>query len=83
MTIHHSDLIEFVDAVADMRVHQRVFFRSPAGSAARHGALRAAREAERKVDQMLADINCDGYVNAFDIDPFVQCLTGGGCPACP
>ena len=24
-----------------------------------------------------ADINCDGAVNAFDIDPVVQCLTVG------
>lgn len=56
MTVHHADLVAFVDAVADMRVHQRVFFRSQAGSAARHGALRAAQAAERKVDQMLANM---------------------------
>lgn len=30
-------------------------------------------------DGMLADVNQDGSVNAFDIDPFVICLTGG-CP---
>jgi hypothetical protein len=28
------------------------------------------------------DLNCDGLVNAFDIDPFVHCLTTGDCD-CP
>jgi hypothetical protein len=27
----------------------------------------------------LGDLNGDGAVNVFDIDPFVACLTGGGC----
>jgi hypothetical protein len=27
-------------------------------------------------DRMLADCNGDGEVNAFDIDPFVELLTG-------
>jgi len=26
---------------------------------------------------MLADINGDGQINSFDIDPFVELLTGG------
>ncbi len=26
---------------------------------------------------MRGDVNCSGYVNAFDIDPFVRCLTSG------
>ncbi|MBL8880950.1 MAG: hypothetical protein JNG88_17690, partial [Phycisphaerales bacterium] len=26
------------------------------------------------------DINGDGAVNNFDIDPFVACIAGGGCP---
>jgi hypothetical protein len=26
------------------------------------------------------DLNCVGLLNALDIDPFVVCLTGGGCP---
>jgi len=26
-----------------------------------------------------ADINGDGSVNNFDIDPFVECIAGGGC----
>jgi hypothetical protein len=34
-------------------------------------------------DPMLADVNADGAVNAFDIDPFVLCLTGGGCSPRP
>jgi hypothetical protein len=30
------------------------------------------------------DVNCDGLVNAFDIDPFVQCLVHGTpTPPCP
>jgi hypothetical protein len=29
------------------------------------------------------DIDCDGLVNAFDIDWFVECLINGGCPPCP
>jgi hypothetical protein len=28
------------------------------------------------------DLNCDGLVNVFDIDPFVHCLTTGDCD-CP
>jgi hypothetical protein len=28
------------------------------------------------------DMNCDGLVNSFDIDPFVLCLTTGNCD-CP
>ena len=28
-------------------------------------------------DRMLADCNGDGVVDAFDIDPFVELLTGG------
>jgi hypothetical protein len=28
-------------------------------------------------------VNHDGAVNAFDIDPFVACLTGGGCEPLP
>lgn len=28
------------------------------------------------------DLNCDGVVNNFDIDPFVECLTTGDCD-CP
>ena len=38
----------------------------PAGYAAAHPDC----------DYMLADINGDGAVNAFDIDPFVQLLVG-------
>ena len=29
---------------------------------------------------LMADINCDGAVNAFDIDPFVKCTINHGCP---
>jgi hypothetical protein len=30
------------------------------------------------------DINCDEAVNGYDIDPFVQCLTGTVvCTPCP
>jgi hypothetical protein len=29
------------------------------------------------IGQPIADLNCDGLVNAFDIDPFVQCLVSG------
>ncbi|MCG3127192.1 MAG: hypothetical protein CHACPFDD_02050 [Phycisphaerae bacterium] len=29
------------------------------------------------------DVNCDGTVNGFDIDPFVGLLTGGGSPCSP
>jgi hypothetical protein len=29
------------------------------------------------------DINCDGVVNNFDINPFVECLITGNCPDCP
>jgi hypothetical protein len=29
---------------------------------------------------MNADLNGDGAVNNFDIDPFVECLLLGGCP---
>ena len=36
---------------------------------------------------MVGDVNCDGLINAFDIDPFVQALTGpedfaGASPDC-
>ncbi len=31
-------------------------------------------------DMNNADINGDGGVNNFDIDPFVACLIAGGCP---
>jgi len=31
----------------------------------------------------VCDVNCDGQINAFDIDAFVQCLTQGGCDPCP
>ncbi len=31
---------------------------------------------------LLGDLNCDGVLNAFDIDPFVVCLTTGICE-CP
>ena len=31
---------------------------------------------------LLGDPNCDGVLNAFDIDPFVVCLTTGICE-CP
>ena len=33
-------------------------------------------EAFPDCDRMLADINGDGDVDAFDIDPFVELLTG-------
>ncbi|MCG3129199.1 MAG: Serine/threonine-protein kinase PknD [Phycisphaerae bacterium] len=29
------------------------------------------------------DANCDGSVNGFDVDPFVDLLTGGGTPCSP
>jgi hypothetical protein len=28
-------------------------------------------------------MNCDGVVDAFDIDPFVELLLGGGCACNP
>ncbi len=43
-------------------------------------ALSASEWPEEQVCQFLGplgDLNCDGLVNAFDIDPFVQCLTTG------
>lgn len=27
-----------------------------------------------------ADLNCDGVVNNFDIDLFIECMQSGGCP---
>ena len=44
-------------------------------------------ECENCGDQLLADANCDGTVNAFDIDPFVLALSDAGAwatayPAC-
>ncbi|MCG3125715.1 MAG: hypothetical protein CHACPFDD_00541 [Phycisphaerae bacterium] len=30
-----------------------------------------------------ADVNCDGSINGFDIDPLVELLTGGGTPCTP
>ena len=48
----------------------------PAGS---DGATsRGQAEALPDCDYMLADVNGDGAVNTFDIDPFVVLLTGGG-----
>jgi hypothetical protein len=32
---------------------------------------------------LLADVTCDGLVNNFDIAPFVDCVTNGGCNPCP
>ena len=29
------------------------------------------------------DINCDGNVNAYDIDGFVRCVSQGYCDPCP
>jgi len=54
MTLHHTDLVEFVDAVADMRRQQRRFFNAGVGTVARREALRASQAGERKVDKMLA-----------------------------
>ncbi|MCG3126375.1 MAG: hypothetical protein CHACPFDD_01210 [Phycisphaerae bacterium] len=35
------------------------------------------------IDNVRADVNCDGSVNGFDIDPFVGLLTGSGSPCFP
>ena len=40
----------------------------------------AYRAVHPECDAVLADCNSDGNVNAFDIDPFVLCLTAGGYP---
>jgi sugar lactone lactonase YvrE len=44
----------------------------------------------RRIDLLLdaggcdpCDVNCDGVVDAFDIEPFIGLLTGGGSPCAP
>lgn len=49
-------LTEFVEAVAEMRDHQRRFFASKPGSGTRIAALHASQRLERKVDALLAQL---------------------------
>ncbi|MGE0480768.1 MAG: hypothetical protein AB7Q17_09900 [Phycisphaerae bacterium] len=49
-----------------------------------NGALHNQRQATLGVNLgQLGDMNCDGLVNNFDIDPFVACILAGGNCECP